>query len=162
MADIDCWRLLGISPPATADEVRAAFAKRARDVHPDSGGTGDSLTMSLLVDAREEALAQAKEGGRSSRRAETGRAAGTAGSGPPSGTCHVCRQTFPPNRLYENRIYRGFRGRPKAGRVLMCIACACQIEADYAQRKRKHATYAIATVLLTTLVAVVALALHYA
>lgn len=159
MADIDCWRLLGISPPATADEVRAAFAKRARDVHPDSGGTGDSLTMSLLVDAREEALAQATEGGRSAHRADTGRAAGT---GSPSGTCHVCRQTFPPGRLYENRIYRGFRGRPKAGMVLMCIACACQIEADYAQRKRKHATYAIATVLLTTLVAVVALALHYA
>ncbi len=100
-----------------------------------------------------------RNGGRSSRRADTGRAAGT---GSPSGTCHVCRQTFPPGRLYENRIYRGFRGRPKAGRVLMCIACACQIEADYAQRKRKHATYAIATVLLTTLVAVVALALHYA
>jgi hypothetical protein len=159
MADIDCWRLLGISPPATADEVRTAFAKRARDVHPDSGGTGDSLTMSLLVDAREEALAQATDGGRSSRRADTGRAAGT---GSPSGTCHVCRQAFPPGRLYENRIYQGFRGRPKAGRVLMCIACACQIEADYAQRKRRQATYAIATVLLTTFVAVVALALHYA
>jgi hypothetical protein len=159
MADIDCWRLLGISPPATADEVRTAFAKRARDVHPDSGGTGDSLTMSLLVDAREEALAQATDGGRSSRRADTGRAAGT---GSPSGTCHVCRQAFPPGRLYENRIYRGFRGRSKAGRVLMCIACACQIEADYAQRKRRQATYAIATVLLTTFVAVVALALHYA
>ena len=43
-----------LASPAPADAVRAAFAKRARDVHPDSGGTGDGLTMTLLVDAREE------------------------------------------------------------------------------------------------------------
>jgi hypothetical protein len=156
MAEIDCWRLLGISPPATADEVQAAFAKRARDVHPDSGGTGDSLTMSLLVDARDEALAQIgessgtdPEGSRRQSRGygatDHGRQAGrSARAGSSSSSCYVCQESFPPGRLYENRIYQGFRGRPKSGMVLMCIACACQVEAEYAKRKRLGAIYAIA------------------
>ena len=45
MPKIDCWRLLGLPPGARADQVRAAFAQRARDVHPDGGGSGDGLTM---------------------------------------------------------------------------------------------------------------------
>src|SRR5215203_2847400 len=56
MPSIDCWRLLGISSDASVEDVRTAFARRAKDVHPDSGGTGDGLTMSLLIDAREDAL----------------------------------------------------------------------------------------------------------
>ena len=56
MPKVDCWCLLGVAPDASAEEVRAGFAKRVRDVHPDSGGTGDALTMRLLVEARDEAL----------------------------------------------------------------------------------------------------------
>ena len=57
VAKVDCWRLLGISSDAGPAEVRGAFARRARDVHPDSGGTGDGLTLRLLAEARDEALA---------------------------------------------------------------------------------------------------------
>src|SRR5918911_1096178 len=77
MPKVDCWRLLGVAPEASAEEVRAGFAKRVRDVHPDSGGTGDALTMRLLVEARDEAL------GLAGRRASGGprRAWGEGGAG---------------------------------------------------------------------------------
>lgn len=161
MAEIDCWRLLGISPPVTADEVRAAFARRAREVHPDSGGSGDSLTMSLLVDARDEALARVagNDGAardrpqQRSRRAEATSAAGL-------GTCYVCQQRFPPGRLYDNRIYRGFRGRDSDGTVLMCITCACEIEAEYGRRRRLGAVYGIVAVAATAALAVIAMLLQ--
>ena len=61
MPRVDCWRLLGISPEAGPAEVRAAFARRARDAHPDGGGTGDGLTLRLLAEARDEALAFLRE-----------------------------------------------------------------------------------------------------
>jgi curved DNA-binding protein CbpA len=69
MPKVDCWRLLGVAPDASAEEVRAGFARRVRDVHPDSGGTGDALTMRLLVEARDEALELVgRRGSRDTRR----------------------------------------------------------------------------------------------
>ena len=58
MPSVDCWSLLGIPRGASADEVKNAYARRVRDVHPDAGGTGDGLTLSLLKAARDEALGQ--------------------------------------------------------------------------------------------------------
>src|SRR3954465_14378216 len=63
MPRVDCWRLLEISPAASAADIRAAFARRVQDVHPDAGGTGDGLTMRLLLEARDEALARLESRG---------------------------------------------------------------------------------------------------
>ena len=56
------WRVLGVTPDATADEIRTAFRLRLRDVHPDVAGVGivdaNDATRSLLA-AYRVALASA-------------------------------------------------------------------------------------------------------
>jgi hypothetical protein len=39
LGDDDPWAILGISKGASADEVKSAYRKRARQTHPDVGGT---------------------------------------------------------------------------------------------------------------------------
>ena len=142
MPRVDCWRLLGISPDAGAAEVRAAFARRARDVHPDGGGTGDGLTLRLLAEARDEALALLRE--RSEHRhAEPrldGRGAAAARAAPPpdlaSGEqlpCHGCGRPFPRERLEHRLQAGGLRGRAGSVVALVCRACAAR-----AEEKRKN------------------------
>lgn len=138
MRSVDCWRLLGVPPDATAAEVRAAYLRRVRDVHPDSGGSGDGLTLSLLQEARDEAVAAIEGRGRERRRRRAGpapvdregsrgRRQAEAGSQP----CHVCRREFPRPQLAKSRIRRDFRGRPAGGHVLLCLTCQVEIEAGY-------------------------------
>lgn len=43
------YAILGLSPSATADEVKSAFRRRAREVHPDAHG--DSAQFVALKDA---------------------------------------------------------------------------------------------------------------
>lgn len=45
---------LGLDARATADDVRAAFRRKAKATHPDQGGNGD---MGRLVQLRDLALA---------------------------------------------------------------------------------------------------------
>jgi curved DNA-binding protein CbpA len=133
MPRVDCWRLLGISPEAGASEVRAAFARRARDVHPDGGGTGDGLTLRLLAEARDEALAVLRE--RTERRHPDPRSP-DLGHEPAGGErlpCHGCGRPFPRERLEHRLLAGGLRGRAGSAVALVCRACAAR-----AEEKRKN------------------------
>jgi curved DNA-binding protein CbpA len=144
MPRVDCWRLLGISPDAGAAEVRAAFARRARDVHPDGGGTGDGLTLRLLAEARDEALALLRE--RAERRHPDPRPPdpGREPSGGEGLPCHGCGRPFPRERL-EHRLLAGglLRGRAGSAVALVCRACAARAE----EKRRNRRFLALAAAL---------------
>lgn len=53
------WQVLGVSEFATQDEIQAAFREKAREVHPDRGGSTDA--MAALNQARDRALAEWEE-----------------------------------------------------------------------------------------------------
>ena len=164
MASIDCWQLLGISPDVNAGEVRAAFAKRVRDVHPDSGGTGDSLTMRLLVDARDEALEQIELRGR------TGHGFTSSAwqhqhtrRGDPywdqqqkkdqqtrfrRHLCHVCQKMFLRDQLDYGRIFKGFQGRQNSGNFLMCQYCRHSIRKEYRKHVWQQTRWAVLTLIV--------------
>ena len=127
MPKVDCWRLLGVAPDASAEEVRAGFARRVRDVHPDSGGTGDALTMRLLVEVRDEALglASRRASGRAQRPWSEEEGDERAAGG--EHRCHVCRQVFPRDELAYRRTVEGFWMRASKRRVPMCPACAAAV-----------------------------------
>ena len=135
MPRVDCWRLLGISPEAGPAEVRAAFARRARDVHPDGGGTGDGLTLRLLAEARDEALAYLRERNGHPSGSQPGRGDPTAetdaGRDQVDGDdveCHRCGRLFPRERLKHELVTGGLRGRAGSTMALVCRACAAQVE----------------------------------
>jgi hypothetical protein len=149
---VDCWRLLGISTDAGPAEVRAAFARRARDVHPDSGGTGDGLTLRLLAEARDEALAYLGE--------QTGERPPNSpgqrwdakskadppdhGDGPAKGegiACHGCGRLFPPERLEHQLVGGGIRGRAGSSMALVCRACA--VRAEERRKNRRFIALAV-------------------
>jgi hypothetical protein len=127
MPKVDCWRLLGVAPDASAEEVRAGFAKRVRDVHPDSGGTGDALTMRLLVEARDEALELVGQRGSRGTRRSHGEREGDERAGDGEQRCHVCARAFPQGELTYRRTIEGFWGRASKGRVPMCPSCASRV-----------------------------------
>jgi hypothetical protein len=52
----DHWRLLGIEPGATREEIERAYKAKAQDAHPDTGGSNEA--MASLNAARETALAE--------------------------------------------------------------------------------------------------------
>jgi hypothetical protein len=129
MPRVDCWRLLGISPDADAGEVRGAFARRVQDVHPDTGGTGDGLTMHLLVEARDEALAligdqQARESRSRSRKSDTSRSRPNRDED----LCYACSRPLPRDQLKHELVHRGFWRRPASVMVVLCQACAARAE----------------------------------
>jgi hypothetical protein len=49
---VEWWRVLGVEPAATLDDVEAAFRAKARELHPDRAG-GDHDLMARLSEARE-------------------------------------------------------------------------------------------------------------
>ena len=81
----DPYRVLGLAPGASADEVKRAYRRLAKRYHPDSAG-GAGADWFLVVQAAYEAIVRASSaGGRTFRRrsADTSR---SAGAGPPAGT----------------------------------------------------------------------------
>lgn len=54
------WEILQIPAGSSADEIRHAFNRRAKQLHPDNGGDPDQ--WHLLNEARRDALAQVKGG----------------------------------------------------------------------------------------------------
>ena len=151
MTRVDCWRLLGISPDSSAAEVRAGFAKRVRDVHPDRGGTGDGLTLSLLVEARDEALsliASREDGGHGhadSSSFRSGRSDRHNGGGARERECAACGQVFPRHELVYERLARSprARGGTDGGRVPLCLSCAAEVWDAREKRRLLGAAVAI-------------------
>lgn len=48
------WRVLGVKPNATREEVEATYRAKAKEVHPDAGGS--TAAMAELNQARDDAL----------------------------------------------------------------------------------------------------------
>ena len=158
MPKIDCWRLLGISPDAGPAEVRAAFARRASDVHPDGGGTGDGLTLRLLTEARDEALAylSGRTEGRHStrpsrRRSQAGAADPTEGRAQADGAdraCASCGRLFPHERLQHQLMAGGILGRAGSTMALVCRACATRAQEQRRNRRFIAAAVCVASAFL--------------
>lgn len=53
----DPWKILGLNPEATEDEIDAAFRAKAKSAHPDAGGSHDQ--MARLNAARDELIRRA-------------------------------------------------------------------------------------------------------
>lgn len=53
MGDLDPFKILGVSPNATKDEVQKAYKKKAAEVHPDKGGSHENM---IKVNAAKEAI----------------------------------------------------------------------------------------------------------
>jgi hypothetical protein len=49
-----CWEILGLSPSASVQAIKAQFTVKAKTAHPDVGGS--DAAMAELIAAREEAL----------------------------------------------------------------------------------------------------------
>jgi hypothetical protein len=58
-SSVECFRVLGLDANATADDVETAFRRRAKDAHPDRGGSHE--TMAELTAARTQALRTLRE-----------------------------------------------------------------------------------------------------
>jgi hypothetical protein len=53
MTEAEAYRILGLAPGASVEEVRAAYSRLIRRVHPDLGG---SSTLAALINAAKELL----------------------------------------------------------------------------------------------------------
>jgi DnaJ-class molecular chaperone len=49
-----CWEILGVMQGASRDEINHAYRGRAKEAHPDNGGSNNA--MAELNKARDEAL----------------------------------------------------------------------------------------------------------
>src|SRR4051812_36044648 len=162
MPRVDHWRLLGISPAASAEDVRAAFARRVQDVHPDTGGTGDGLTMRLLVDARDEALAHLgdrgapRRAGSRSGQDTASRAPSTHGRAHPdpklSGyPCSACGRHVPHDQLKHDLAGRAFWRRKSSMMVLLCPPCHAKAEERHKNARFLFRATSIAALVLVAL-----------
>lgn len=48
------WEILGLTPPVTAKEIEAAFRAKAKECHPDAGGS--AAAMAELINARQQII----------------------------------------------------------------------------------------------------------
>ena len=54
------WQVLGLSPKASAEQIRAAWREKAHDAHPDKGGS--DAAMARLTGARDQGLRARADG----------------------------------------------------------------------------------------------------
>ena len=76
----DPYTTLGLSPGADRAEIRRAYRRRARQLHPDATGTDTTAAMAGLNRARDEALARAAPASRRTTRRESAPTSGSAGA----------------------------------------------------------------------------------
>lgn len=57
MSSLDPYKILGVSPNATKEEIQKAYRKRAAECHPDKGGSNEEMTK---VNAAWEAIQRFK------------------------------------------------------------------------------------------------------
>lgn len=57
MGDLNPYKILGVSPEATKEEVQKAFRKKAAECHPDKGGSHEDM---IRVNAAWEAIQRLK------------------------------------------------------------------------------------------------------
>lgn len=81
----DPYRVLGLVPGASAEEVKHAYRRLAKRFHPDSAGDAATARF-LLVQAAYEALAHPAPGASATRRRSSARPAPGARPGPAPGT----------------------------------------------------------------------------
>ncbi len=140
MAKPDPYRLLGIGPEASAEEVRAAFRRKVRENHPDTASEGleggdvqDIIeAYRLLIDPEARArhdsgsrLGQKEVGGRSVK--VTHRDTAKRGSSGRSRKCRACGGT---GTRAEERLCSDCHGRGEftaldrdRARVVRCHKC---------------------------------------
>jgi len=58
MGELDPFKILGVSPNATKEEVKKAFRKKAAECHPDRGGSNEEM---IKVNAAWEAIKRFKD-----------------------------------------------------------------------------------------------------
>jgi hypothetical protein len=123
-------------------------------VHPDTGGTGDGLTLRLLAEARDEALAYlgAQADDDSSKSPDHGWDARpkadppNQGDGPGKGegiACHGCGRIFSLERLEHQLVGGGIRGLAGSSMAPVCRACAMRAE----ERRKNRRFIAVAVYL---------------
>lgn len=81
MAD-DLYDVLGVAPDATADEIKRAYRKRARESHPDTGGDEEEFKR---VTHAHQVLSDPDRRARYDRFGDDGTSAGGAAAGDPFG-----------------------------------------------------------------------------
>jgi len=80
----DPYRVLGLAPGASADDVKRAYRRLAKRYHPDSAG-GAWADWFLVVQAAYEAIVRASSAGGATMRRRSSGTPGSAGAGPPAG-----------------------------------------------------------------------------
>lgn len=140
MSNPDPYRLLGIEPEATAEEVRAAFRRKVRQNHPDTAadeGEGDVQDIieayRLLIDpdarAEHDSDTRRRRGGAGGRRVKVTHRDGARRTGPgPSRSCRACAGSGTRAEEIPCPECHG-RGEitaldPDVARVLRCRQCA--------------------------------------
>ncbi len=141
MRRFDPYRLLGLDPDATSEQVRAAFREKVREKHPDTGAGGDDghdvreviEAYRVLSDpelrARHDSTHGVRRSGLRGHRVPV-RHAGPSGRGRPDGTdtCSTCGGL---GELRQEQVCPDCRGRAEIttldgwrGKVVRCKRCS--------------------------------------
>jgi hypothetical protein len=69
--------------------------------------------------------------------------------------CYICNQPFPRDQLQYNRIWAGYQGRPKTGRVLMCADCSAQVDEHWRKQEEMQKAMAIVGLIIMSVICLV-------
>lgn len=116
MKGINHFRVLGILANATPEEIKAAYRRRARETHPDHGGTsGDFGEVQEAYETLSDALKRALW------EESYVREAASLGH-------YVCAECFAVNRVRS----------VKRGASVRCAGCKARLEIDQGTREERY------------------------